>query len=349
MRNIKRDFNRVKTWASKAVQNVKWYIKARKLLEDVDEKDYNLFETALKNQYDYNHSMKTYSDCDDDQIDALLIAAKHMYHALNVRHLIGCQPMNMPIGITYMLQYVIDEEDKDEESELEDAITSGKRIRLEIVQQAVEAGSRKLRTNVDPSIALDLKNIHNIDANSEIARLIGYSVAREVTNELLADVRALATKEKEWHEELPRTIRSSCSYIAMRSRRGAGNWIVVSPKMFDRIKEEAKQEPGQSFVGCEQKGMVVLPLVGTLNETIKIYVDDEAPDNEILVGYKGGNGECDAGYFYNPYVGLMGSGKVKDAETGEIVETLMTRYGKSCQFETEKRDESRYYSLITVK
>jgi hypothetical protein len=112
------------------------------------------------------------------------------------------------------------------------------------------------------------------------------------------------------------------------------------------------------------KGPNNTQLVGTLNGTIKVYsylwnqagagVDMGAPapgnDDTILVGYKGGNGETDAGYFYCPYIPLMSSGVVVNPVTFQPVVSLMTRYGKSVftRAETSLGNSSDYYGKIAV-
>ena len=67
--------------------------------------------------------------------------------------------------------------------------------------------------------------------------------------------------------------------------------------------------------------------VGTLNASMRVYVDAYAADNtSILVGYKGAS-EADAPAFYCPYIPLMSSGVVLDPATFEPVVGFLTRYG----------------------
>lgn len=109
-------------------------------------------------------------------------------------------------------------------------------------------------------------------------------------------------------------------------------------------------------------------LVGTLNGTIKVYSylfnqagagldlgnpggsPAGAADDVILVGYKGGNGETDTGYFYCPYIPLMSSGVVVNPTTFQPVVSLMTRYGKAVftQSETSLGNSADYYGKINV-
>jgi hypothetical protein len=73
-------------------------------------------------------------------------------------------------------------------------------------------------------------------------------------------------------------------------------------------------------------------------------------DDTILVGYKGGNGETDTGYFYCPYIPLMSSGVVVNPTTFQPVVSLMTRYGKAVftTTETSLGNSADYYGKINV-
>jgi hypothetical protein len=67
--------------------------------------------------------------------------------------------------------------------------------------------------------------------------------------------------------------------------------------------------------------------VGTLNGSMRVFVDSYADDTKpVLVGYKGSS-EADAPAFYCPYIPLMSSGVVLDPTTFEPVVSFMTRYG----------------------
>jgi hypothetical protein len=101
-------------------------------------------------------------------------------------------------------------------------------------------------------------------------------------------------------------------------------------------------------------------LAGTLNGTIKVYsylwnqVDTTdiggTGNDSILVGYKGGNGEIDTGYFYCPYIPLMSSGVVINPVTFQPVVSLMTRYGKATFVNkaTSLGNSADYYGKINV-
>ena len=114
--------------------------------------------------------------------------------------------------------------------------------------------------------------------------------------------------------------------IAQRTRRGAGNWAVVSPLSLTVLQSAttsafARTTEGTFEAPTNQK------LVGTLNGSMKVYADTYASDTtSVLVGYKGSS-EADAAAFYCPYIPLMSSGVVLDPATFEPVVSFMTRYG----------------------
>ena len=114
--------------------------------------------------------------------------------------------------------------------------------------------------------------------------------------------------------------------IAQRTRRGAGNYAVVSPQALTILQSAttsafARTTEGAFEAPTNQK------FVGTLNSAMKVYVDTYAADDTaVLVGYKGSS-EADAAAFYCPYIPLMSSGVVLDPSTFEPVVSFMTRYG----------------------
>lgn len=162
--------------------------------------------------------------------------------------------------------------------------------------------------------------------------------------------------------------------IGRRTRRGSANFMVASPMVVSILQSAAKSVFAPAVSGSF-KGPNNTMLVGTLNGTIKVYsylwnsaspaaggspgawgpsvpagVATDLGNDEILLGYKGGNGETDAGYFYAPYIPLMSSGVIVNPVTFQPVVSLMTRYGKtSFTDRTTSLGNSRdYYGKIVV-
>ena len=121
-------------------------------------------------------------------------------------------------------------------------------------------------------------------------------------------------------------INRAANKIAQRTRRGAGNYAVVSPQALTVLQSASTSAFARTTEGAFE-APTNTKFVGTLNGAMRIYVDSYAADGTaVLVGYKGSS-ETDAAAFYCPYVPLMSSGTVLDPSTFEPVVSFMTRYG----------------------
>ena len=128
------------------------------------------------------------------------------------------------------------------------------------------------------------------------------------------------------HAALAVLINRVANLIAQRTRRGAGNWAVVSSAALTVLQSATTSAFARTTEGTFE-APTNTKFVGTLNGAMKIYVDGYASDTQaVLVGYKGSS-EADAAAFYCPYIPLMSSGVVLDPSTFEPVVSFMTRYG----------------------
>ena len=141
-----------------------------------------------------------------------------------------------------------------------------------------------------------------------------------------AAVSGTATFVGDEHAALAVQINRVSNQIAQRTRRGAGNWAVVSPFALTILQSATTSAFARTTEGPFE-APTNTKFVGTLNNAMKVYVDSYAADNTpVLVGYKGSS-ESDAAAFYCPYIPLMSSGVVLDPATFEPVVSFMTRYG----------------------
>lgn len=254
--------------------------------------------------------------------------------------------------------------------------SGGRTVKLEVVSQAVEAGTRKLQAGWTIEAMQDLKSQHNLDLENELTQVVSAEIVQEIDSEILSDLLALAGTVGAYDysaiglgpsyqpaylgdrfANLGIVINAVCNEIARKTRRGAGNFIVVSPMVVSILQSAAKSVFAPAVAGSF-KGPNNTQLVGTLNGTIKVYsylwnqVSGLAATTSdvILVGYKGGNGETDTGYFYCPYVPLQSSGVVINPVTFQPVVSLMTRYGKTAftQTQTSLGNSADYYGKINV-
>ena len=218
----------------------------------------------------------------------------------------------------------------------------GNKLSIQILKQTVEAKTRKLSARWTFEAAQDAQSQHGIDVEAEIMAALAQEITAEIDQEVLASLRTLsgtavetydqsavsgtATFVGDEHAALAVQINRAANLIAQRTRRGAGNYAVVSPFALTVL-----QSATTSAFARTTEGLFEAPtntkFVGTLNNAMKVYVDTYAGDGTaVLVGYKG-TSESDAPAFYCPYIPLMSSGVVMDPDTFEPVVSFMTRYG----------------------
>jgi hypothetical protein len=219
---------------------------------------------------------------------------------------------------------------------------AGKRMSIQILKQTVEAKSRKLSARWTFESAQDAQAQQGIDVEAEIMAALAQEITTEIDQEILNSLRGLAGTASETfnqsavsgtatfvgdeHAALAVLINRQANKIAQRTRRGAGNFAVVSPQALTILQSATTSAFARTTEGTFE-APTNTKFVGTLNNAMKIYVDTyAADDSDILVGYKGSS-EADAAAFYCPYIPLMSSGVVLDPETFEPVVSFMTRYG----------------------
>ena len=141
-----------------------------------------------------------------------------------------------------------------------------------------------------------------------------------------AAVSGTATFVGDEHAALAVLVNRAANIIAARTRRGAGNWVVVSPFALTILQSATTSAFARTTEGTFE-APTNTKFVGTLNSSVRVYVNQYAADSAaVLVGYKG-PGEMDAASFYCPYIPLMSSGVVLDPASFEPVVSFMTRYG----------------------
>jgi hypothetical protein len=219
--------------------------------------------------------------------------------------------------------------------------TGGSQISIQILKQPVEAKTRKLQARWTFEAAQDAESMHGIDVEAEIMAALAQEITAEIDQEVLGSLRSLAATEETFnqaavsgtatyvgdeHAALAVLINRTANKIAQRTRRGAGNYAVVSPEALTVLQSASTSAFARTTEGTFE-APTNTKFVGTLNGAMRIYVDSYAADSTaVLVGYKGSS-ETDAAAFYCPYVPLMSSGTVLDPSTFEPVVSFMTRYG----------------------
>ena len=219
--------------------------------------------------------------------------------------------------------------------------TGGKQISVQILKQAVEAKTRKLQARWTFESAQDAQAMHGIDVEAEIMAALAQEITAEIDQEILLSLRSLAATEFTYnqatvsgtatfvgdeHAALAVLINRVANLIAQRTRRGAGNYAVVSSAALTVLQSATTSAFARTTEGTFE-APTNTKFVGTLNGAMRVFVDSYASDTTpVLVGYKGSS-EADAPAFYCPYIPLMSSGVVLDPSTFEPVVSFMTRYG----------------------
>ena len=218
----------------------------------------------------------------------------------------------------------------------------GNKLSIQILKETVEAKTRKLSARWTFEAAQDANAIHGIDIEAEIMQALAQEITVEIDQEMLyklgslvpvapttfnqAAVSGTATYVGDEMAALAVMINQQANLVAARTRRGAANWAVVSPTALTILQSATTSSFARTTEGTFE-APTNTKFVGTLNSTMRVYVNQYAGDSDpVLLGYKGPT-ETDAAAYYCPYIPLMSVGPVMDPQTFEPVVSFMTRYG----------------------
>lgn len=219
--------------------------------------------------------------------------------------------------------------------------TGGNDISIEFVKEDVKAGSRKLKARFTLESMQDAESQYGANVEQELTSALAQQIVLDIDQEILARLRSIAglsvatydqnkisgvaTSVVDEHAALAVMINRYSNEIARKIRKASANWSVVSHTVLSVLQSATASQ----FVRTTE-GTFEAPTnnkyVGTLNGTLKVYVNTYATDDDILIGYKGSD-EIDAAAYYCPYVPVMSSGTILDPNTFEHVMALSTRYG----------------------
>ena len=194
-----------------------------------------------------------------------------------------------------------------------------------IEKTAVTAKSRALKAEYSLELAQDLKAIHGLDAETELANILSTEILAEINREIVRSINFQAKlgvqtsnvalpgvfdlstdADGRWSAEkfkgLAMQIEREANVIAKETRRGKGNIIVCSSDVATALAASGQLDytPGAGL-NIDDTGNT---FAGTLNGRMRVFIDPYATTNYCTVGYKGTN-PYDAGMFYCPYVPLQ--------------------------------------------
>ena len=225
-----------------------------------------------------------------------------------------------------------------------------------IEKTSVTAKSRALKAEYTLELAQDLKAIHGLDAEQELANILSSEVLAEINREVVRTVYSVAKKGAQnnvatpgvfdldvdsngrWSVEkfkgLLFQIERDANAIAQETRRGKGNFLICSADVASALAMAGVLDysSGLNGAGGPSIGQVDDTgnlSVGTINGRIKVYVDPYAANlsdkHYYVIGYKG-TSPYDAGLFYCPYVPLQMVRSI-DPNTFQPKIGFKTRYG----------------------
>ena len=196
-----------------------------------------------------------------------------------------------------------------------------------IEKSTVTAVSRALKAEYTVELAQDLKAIHGLDAETELANILSTEILAEINREVIRTINSQAktgalqanvTKngifnlssdaDGRWSAEkfkgLTVQLDREANVIAKETRRGKGNVVICSSDVATALAAAGSLDYSQALSTNLQVDDTGNTFAGTLNGRIKVYIDPYANTDYVTVGYKGTN-PYDAGVFYCPYVPLQ--------------------------------------------
>jgi len=197
---------------------------------------------------------------------------------------------------------------------------------FQIDKVSVEAKSRALKAEYTTELAQDLKAIHGLDAETELANMLSAELLAEINREVVRtvynsavqgstgtasqgtfnlDVDANGRWSVEKFKGLMFQIEREANAIAKATRRGKGNVILCSSDVASALQMAGVLDYTPALnsnnLNPDDTGNT---FVGVLNGRFRVYIDPYAGSNYMVIGYKGSNA-FDAGLFYCPYVPLQ--------------------------------------------
>jgi hypothetical protein len=217
-----------------------------------------------------------------------------------------------------------------------------------IEKATVTAKTRALKAEYTMELAQDLKAVHGLDAETELANILSAEILAEINREVIRTINVKAKlgaqtanitsagtfnlttdADGRWSVEkfkgLLVQLDREANQIAKETRRGKGNFIIVSSDVATALAAAGVLDYAPAMATALQVDDTGNTFAGTLMGRIKVYIDPYATVDYVNVGYRGSN-PYDAGMFYCPYVPLT---MVRAVDQGTFQPKIgfKTRYG----------------------
>ena len=194
----------------------------------------------------------------------------------------------------------------------EDSGNAFAEMAFSIEKSTVTAKSRALKAEYTMELAQDLKAIHGLDAETELANILSSEILAEINREV---VRTIYTNAEKGASANTGTVNTTTEGIFDLDTDSNGRWSVERFKglMFqvereaNAIAQRTRRGKGNMII-CSSDVASALQMAGVLNGKYKVYIDPYSANNTakqyFVVGYKG-TSPYDSGMFYCPYVPLQ--------------------------------------------
>ena len=199
-----------------------------------------------------------------------------------------------------------------------------------IEKSTVTAKSRALKAEYTMELAQDLKAIHGLDAETELANILSAEILAEINREIVRTIYIVAEAGAQvstttagifdldtdsngrWSVErfkgLMFQVEREANLIAQRTRRGKGNILITSSDVASALQMAGVLDYAPALNNNLNVDDTGNTFAGVLNGRYKVYIDPYSANNAakqyFVVGYKGSS-QYDAGIFYCPYVPLQ--------------------------------------------
>jgi hypothetical protein len=244
-----------------------------------------------------------------------------------------------------------------------------------IEKVSVEAKTRALKAEYTMELAQDLRAVHGLDAETELANILSAEILAEINREVVRtvfnsaktgaattntpgtfdlDVDSNGRWSVEKYKGLMVQIEREANAIAKDTRRGRGNILICDSDTASALSVAGLLDCGSALKDSLSVDDTGNTFVGVLNGRFKVYIDPYATSNFLVAGFKGAN-QYDAGLFYCPYVPLQMVRAVhQDSFQPKI--GFKTRYGlvanpfaNTTVSGALNNGENRYYRKITIE
>jgi len=243
-----------------------------------------------------------------------------------------------------------------------------------IEKTSVTAKSRALKAEYTMELAQDLKAIHGLDAETELANILSSEILAEINREIVRTIYKNAKKgaatnvtdpgkfdldtdsNGRWSVEkfkgLMFQIERDANAIAQDTRRGKGNILICSADVASALTMAGLLDNATGLNNNLNVDDTGSTFAGVLNGRFKVYIDPYSNNTNAnkfyVVGYKG-TSPYDAGLFYCPYVPLQMVRAVGE-QTFQPKIGFKTRYGIVVNpFTSDSADSNAYYRRVQVQ